>query len=545
VGAPSPPAPPVAVNDSGSTPYATTLTVSAPGLLSNDTGDSPTVASNTQPAHGSVTVNPNGGYTYTPASGFAGSDSFTYTVIDAVGQTATNPATVHLTVTPPPAPVAHDDSGTTSSATPLVVPAPGVLANDTGTGIKVTAHTTPAHGTVTIGTDGGYTYTPASGFSGNDYFTYSDTDAVGQTASATVHLSVSAPANTPVPRITGISPTSGPPQGGETVNIGGAGLCGASVVKFGAVQARIQKISADCTAVKVTEPAGSGTVPVTVTTPGGKATSPVNFTYIQAGYWEAAADGGVFAFGGATFFGSVPEALRPGQRLNSPIVAMANTPDHGGYWLFAADGGVFAFGDAQFFGSVPGVLGPGRSLNGPIVAAEATPDGKGYRMFAADGGVFDFGDADFTGSLPGIGVAPAQPIDAAVSTPIGQGYWLVSGDGGVYSFGNAVFSGSAVGAISGEVVSMATTPDGLGYWIFLADGTVVSEGDASGGLGSPSGLVAPIVFGQSTSTGHGYWEFSSDGGVFTYGDAPYEGSLGNVKLNQPITAGIAFGSNAP
>jgi hypothetical protein len=50
------------------------------------------------------------------------------------------------------------------------------------------------------------------------------------------------------------------------------------------------------------------------------------------------------------------------------------------------------------------------------------------------------------------------------------------------------------------------------------------------------------VFGQATSTGNGYWEFAADGGVFTFGDAPYEGSLGNLKLNAPINGAIAFGS---
>src|SRR5580698_4113193 len=110
-----------------------------------------------------------------------------------------------------------------------------------------------------------------------------------------------------------------------------------------------------------------------------------------------------------------------GSHLIHPIVAMATTPDHAGYWLFAADGGVFTFGDAQFWGSVPGVLQPGQKLNGPIVAAEATPDGNGYREFAADGGVFDFGDAVYEGSLPGENIFPSQPITGAVAYPFGQG----------------------------------------------------------------------------------------------------------------------------
>ena len=37
-------------------------------------------------------------------------------------------------------------------------------------------------------------------------------------------------------------------------------------------------------------------------------------------------------------------------KLNQPIVGMAATPAGGGYWLVAADGGIFAFGDAAFFG---------------------------------------------------------------------------------------------------------------------------------------------------------------------------------------------------
>ena len=63
------------------------------------------------------------------------------------------------------------------------------------------------------------------------------------------------------------------------------------------------------------------------------------------GYWEVALDGGVFAFGNASYYGSMG-----GQPLNGAIKGMVATPDGRGYWLFASDGGVFAFGDAPFFG---------------------------------------------------------------------------------------------------------------------------------------------------------------------------------------------------
>ncbi len=66
------------------------------------------------------------------------------------------------------------------------------------------------------------------------------------------------------------------------------------------------------------------------------------------GYWWAGTDGGVFTFGDAAFYGSLPgEHIVPA----APIVGMARTPDGGGYWLVGADGGVFSFGDAGFYGS--------------------------------------------------------------------------------------------------------------------------------------------------------------------------------------------------
>ena len=150
----------------------------------------------------------------------------------------------------------------------------------------------------------------------------------------------------------------------------------------------------------------------------------------QSGYRLVASDGGVFAFGDATFEGSTGAT-----RLNQPVVGMACTPSGNGYWLVASDGGVFAFGDATFQGSTGAT-----SLNRPVVGMAATPSGNGYWLVASDGGVFAFGDATFQGSTGAIYLN--KPVVAMDRSRTGNGYWLVAADGGVFAFGDAMFSGS-------------------------------------------------------------------------------------------------------
>src|SRR5437660_6417454 len=85
------------------------------------------------------------------------------------------------------------------------------------------------------------------------------------------------------------------------------------------------------------------------------------------GYWIAGADGGVFSFGNASFFGSAG-----GVRLARPVVGMAATPSRQGYSLVASDGGIFSYGDAAFFGSTGGM-----KLNQPVVGMAALGTGAG------------------------------------------------------------------------------------------------------------------------------------------------------------------------
>lgn len=99
--APSPIPNLVATNKTATTLVNQTLNVDATnGVMAGNTGVNITLSSYTQPSHGSVTINPDGSYTYIPASGYIGTDSFTYTIVDNLSNTAT--ATVTITVNPTP-----------------------------------------------------------------------------------------------------------------------------------------------------------------------------------------------------------------------------------------------------------------------------------------------------------------------------------------------------------------------------------------------------------------------------------------------------------
>src|SRR5580658_10239867 len=101
----------------------------------------------------------------------------------------------------------------------------------------------------------------------------------------------------------------------------------------------------------------------------------------------ATTPGAVAGFGAAANLGG------PGAGIAKPVVGMAPAPDGSGYWLVAADGGVFSYGDAGFYGSAGDL-----HLHQPIVGMAATPTGRGYWLVAADGGIFSYGDAGFYGS---------------------------------------------------------------------------------------------------------------------------------------------------
>src|SRR4029079_5785725 len=115
-------------------------------------------------SNGTVTLNADGSFTYTPAANFHGADSVTHTGND--GTAVSNVATVTVTVTGVnDAPVAVNDAATTAEETAI---SGTVLGNDTdvdaGTTLTTSLVATASNGTVTLGTDGSFTYTPAANF---------------------------------------------------------------------------------------------------------------------------------------------------------------------------------------------------------------------------------------------------------------------------------------------------------------------------------------------------------------------------------------------
>ncbi len=160
----------------------------------------PLIGPNGGAANGTVTMNPDGTYTYTPNANFNGTDVFTYEICDVDGDC--DPATVTITITAvDDQPVANDDTNTTLEDTPV---SGATAGNDTpsGDGGNVWSLVGPnggaANGTVTMNPDGTYTYTPNANFNGTDVFTYEICDVDGDCDPATVTITITAVDDQPV-----------------------------------------------------------------------------------------------------------------------------------------------------------------------------------------------------------------------------------------------------------------------------------------------------------------------------------------------------------
>jgi hypothetical protein len=170
---------PVAHADSLAAGFETPLTVAPSTLLANDTdvdSDSATltVTAVTAGSHGTVAIT-GGNVVFTPAIGYTGAATFSYTVSDG---TKTGQGTVTVAIGVDEAPVAVDDTGTTNEDTALTIPDATLLANDTDAEhqtLAISAVGSPIHGIVTH-TGSQVTFTPSANYHGAAGFNYTVTD---------------------------------------------------------------------------------------------------------------------------------------------------------------------------------------------------------------------------------------------------------------------------------------------------------------------------------------------------------------------------------
>ena len=196
---------PVAVDDdiySVDEDTLTPLDVEAPGVLGNDTdpeNDPLTAILVDDVTNGTLTLNSDGSFTYTPNANFSGTDIFTYVADDGIS--SSNIATVTITVNnvDDDPPVAVDDTPTADEDVPLNI---DVLGNDSdpdGDTLSILSVTVPDQGGAVVNNGTDVTYTPASDFYGVETFSYTVTDGTaGDERSATVTVTVNSINDDPV-----------------------------------------------------------------------------------------------------------------------------------------------------------------------------------------------------------------------------------------------------------------------------------------------------------------------------------------------------------
>ncbi|WP_203681025.1 Ig-like domain-containing protein, partial [Actinoplanes siamensis] len=179
-------APPTARDDVVTRPAGQPSTIEV--LLNDDdpNGDPLTVGIDTPASNGLATVTA-GRVDYRPVAGYAGPDTFHYTITDGRGGTSGATVTVELVNA---GPTARPDTASTPADTVVTVDLTGNDDDPNGDPVTLVAWTAAAYGTVTAGPAGSVVYTPAPGFTGADTFAYTVADPHGGTDTAVVTVVV-------------------------------------------------------------------------------------------------------------------------------------------------------------------------------------------------------------------------------------------------------------------------------------------------------------------------------------------------------------------
>jgi len=466
--------PPVAVNDSATTDEDSPVVIP---VLANDTdADNDTLAVTivTQPSHGSASVSADGTVLYSPDPNFSGSDSFTYSISDGHGGTASAIVTINVNAVNDP-PVASDDEAATDEDAAVTI---DVLANDTdieGDALTVAQLTQPAHGIAFAGPGNSVTYSPDPDFHGTDSFTYTASDGAG-TDTATVTVTV--------------NPVNDPP----VANGQSATTCQDTPV---AIRLAASDVDGDALTYSIVSAPANGTLsgdaPDLTYTPNANYQGPDSFTFTAN---DGQADSNVATVSiTVTPVNHAPvadgQAVTTNEDTPTAITLTASDPD----------------GDPLTYAVV---AGPSHgALSGTVPNLTYTPNpnynGPDSFTFKANDGTVDSNEATVSITVTPVNDSPiANPQSVTTAEDTAANITLTATDADGDPLTCAVMAGPSHGALSGTVPNLTYTPNpnynGPDSFTFKAnDGTLDSD-EATVSITVTPVNDLPVAQGQSVTT---------------------------------------------
>lgn len=460
-------APPIAMPDRVSVERGGVVTFD-PRLNDRDpNGDAVTVTSPSAPSKGSAVLNPDQSITYSNSGG-SGADSLTYLLTDARGAATTGFVTVSISPNTPPK--ARSDTLAANGVTVSLDP----RANDTdvdGDPLTVISVTQPAHGAAVVSAGGAtVTYTPSSGYTGDDSFTYAVADDEGAQATATIAVNA---LNVEYLVVAG--------GGGGGFNWpGGGGGGGAGGLLRGETQMTLSSLRA------VTVGAGGaggypGTAPDTVGVSGGNS---------SFGSLSAIGGGGGRGFGAAKSGGSgggSSAAGTPGQGYpGGPAATAAQGGGGGASGVGGAAYYVDVYEDQDLGGAGAGGAGVDSDITGSVL------------NYAAGGGSGGHANEEMyiaPGLAGGSSAANGVYGNTAAAAPAGRG----GGGGGSGSDGTTGGVGGAGGS-GGVTLRYPGTPKFTGGTITQVGGYTIHQFTTAGAFTNTTLNAAPVAVNDNVTT---------------------------------------------
>lgn len=326
--------PPVATNDATTTNSNTAKSLDPRINDSDPEGGALTIISVGTPTSGSVVITGGGtGVTYTPASNFVGTASFTYTIRDPLNATAAGTVTVTVANQPP---VAVNDAVSTLSGDYVAIE-PRTNDSDPEAGaLTIVSLGVPSSGSAEIiganlGQSLGVIYTPATGFFGTATFTYTIRDPLNATSTATITVTVQNRAPTAQPDSTS-TPFNTPKTLDPRTNDTDPENSALTVVSAGPASSGSAAVANGGAAITFTPAAGfsgTATVPYTIADPGNlQSTATVTVTVLSGANNppDAVSDlVDLTAFFNEVTYADVPWQLNDSDPENHPLTVISVT----------------------------------------------------------------------------------------------------------------------------------------------------------------------------------------------------------------------------